>query len=42
MAITSVTRVAHSTVLADFDGTTVLTDPWFSERDLPPGRAPGV
>ncbi len=32
MAIASVTRVTHSTVLADFDGTKVLTDPWFSER----------
>ena len=27
-----VTRVAHSTVLVDFDGHRVLTDPWFSER----------
>jgi L-ascorbate metabolism protein UlaG (beta-lactamase superfamily) len=29
---TTVTRIAHATVLLDFDGTTVLTDPWFSEK----------
>jgi hypothetical protein len=28
----TVTRIAHSTVLIDFDGHRVLTDPWFSER----------
>jgi L-ascorbate metabolism protein UlaG (beta-lactamase superfamily) len=27
-----VTRIAHSCALLDFDGSTVLTDPWFSER----------
>jgi L-ascorbate metabolism protein UlaG (beta-lactamase superfamily) len=27
-----VTRIAHSCVLVDFHGATVLTDPWFSER----------
>ena len=27
-----VTRIDHSCVLVDFDGATVLTDPWFSER----------
>jgi L-ascorbate metabolism protein UlaG (beta-lactamase superfamily) len=27
-----VTRVAHASVLLDFDGETVLTDPWFSEK----------
>jgi L-ascorbate metabolism protein UlaG (beta-lactamase superfamily) len=27
----TVTRVAHATVLVDFDGETVLTDPWFTE-----------
>src|SRR5438105_10519208 len=27
----SVTRVAHATVLVDFDGEVVLTDPWFTE-----------
>jgi L-ascorbate metabolism protein UlaG (beta-lactamase superfamily) len=32
MATVTITRVAHSTVLIDFDGTKVLTDPWFSER----------
>jgi L-ascorbate metabolism protein UlaG (beta-lactamase superfamily) len=26
------TRVAHSTVLLDFDGQCVLTDPWYSEK----------
>lgn len=29
----AVTRVAHSTVLLDFDGEKVLTDPWFSETE---------
>jgi L-ascorbate metabolism protein UlaG (beta-lactamase superfamily) len=28
----TLTRIAHSTVLLDFDGERVLTDPWFSER----------
>jgi L-ascorbate metabolism protein UlaG (beta-lactamase superfamily) len=28
----TVTRVAHATVLIDFDGHRVLTDPWFSEK----------
>jgi L-ascorbate metabolism protein UlaG (beta-lactamase superfamily) len=28
----SVTRVAHASVLLDFDGQYVLTDPWFSEK----------
>jgi L-ascorbate metabolism protein UlaG (beta-lactamase superfamily) len=28
----TVTRIAHSTVLIDFDGHRILTDPWFSER----------
>lgn len=27
----AVTRIAHATVLLDFDGETVLTDPWFTE-----------
>jgi L-ascorbate metabolism protein UlaG (beta-lactamase superfamily) len=31
MALT-VTRVNHSSVLLDFDGRVLLTDPWFSER----------
>lgn len=35
---TTVTRVAHASVLLDFDGTRVLTDPWFSEK---PGYRPG-
>ena len=36
MALT-VTRVAHATVLIDFDGPLLLTDPWFSERTGFPG-----
>lgn len=32
MALTTVTRVAHASVLLDFDGHTILTDPWLSER----------
>jgi L-ascorbate metabolism protein UlaG (beta-lactamase superfamily) len=36
--VTTVSRVAHATVLLDFDGTKVLTDPWLSER---PGYHPG-
>jgi L-ascorbate metabolism protein UlaG (beta-lactamase superfamily) len=28
----TVTRVTHSCVLLDFDGSVVLTDPWFSEK----------
>ena len=32
MALTTVTRVAHACVLLDFDGHTILTDPWLSER----------
>jgi L-ascorbate metabolism protein UlaG (beta-lactamase superfamily) len=28
----TITRVAHSTTLLDFDGETVLTDPWYSEK----------
>jgi L-ascorbate metabolism protein UlaG (beta-lactamase superfamily) len=35
---TSVTRLGHATVLLDFDGVRVLTDPWFSEK---PGYSPG-
>jgi L-ascorbate metabolism protein UlaG (beta-lactamase superfamily) len=29
---TTVRRVVHSSVLLDFDGTRILTDPWLSER----------
>lgn len=29
---TTLTRVAHASVLLDFDGLRVLTDPWFSEK----------
>jgi L-ascorbate metabolism protein UlaG (beta-lactamase superfamily) len=32
MATVTLTRIAHSSVLIDFDGHMVLTDPWFSER----------
>ena len=28
----TVTRIAHATVLLDFDGLRVLTDPWFTEK----------
>jgi len=28
----SITRVTHSSVLLDFDGRVLLTDPWFSEK----------
>lgn len=28
----TVTRIAHATVLIDFDGVRVLTDPWFTEK----------
>jgi L-ascorbate metabolism protein UlaG (beta-lactamase superfamily) len=34
----TLTRVVHSCVLLDFDGTRVLTDPWLSEK---PGYRPG-
>jgi len=32
MATITLIRIAHSSVLIDFDGYQVLTDPWFSER----------
>jgi L-ascorbate metabolism protein UlaG (beta-lactamase superfamily) len=32
MALTTLTRVAHACVLLDFDGHTILTDPWLSEK----------
>ncbi len=32
MASTTLTRVAHACVLLDFDGHTILTDPWLSEK----------
>ena len=32
MSTLTITRIAHSSVLIDFDGYRVLTDPWFSER----------
>lgn len=32
MATLTITRIAHSSVLIDFDGQRVLTDPWFSEK----------
>ena len=34
----TVTRINHASVLLDFDGQTILTDPWFSEK---PGYHPG-
>jgi len=33
MTTLTITRIAHSTVLIDFDGHRVLTDPWFSEKE---------
>jgi L-ascorbate metabolism protein UlaG (beta-lactamase superfamily) len=32
MSTVTITRITHSCVLLDFDGTRILTDPWFSER----------
>jgi L-ascorbate metabolism protein UlaG (beta-lactamase superfamily) len=32
MTTLTITRIAHSSVLIDFDGYRVLTDPWFSEK----------
>ncbi len=32
MALTTLTRVAHACTLLDFDGHTILTDPWLSEK----------
>ena len=32
MATVTLTRIAHSSVLLDFDGAVILTDPWFSEK----------
>lgn len=32
MATVTIRRIAHSCVLIDFDGSQILTDPWFSER----------
>jgi L-ascorbate metabolism protein UlaG (beta-lactamase superfamily)/quinol monooxygenase YgiN len=33
MTTLTITRIAHASVLIDFDGYRVLTDPWFSERE---------
>jgi len=33
MSTLTITRIAYSSVLIDFDGHRVLTDPWLSERD---------
>jgi L-ascorbate metabolism protein UlaG (beta-lactamase superfamily) len=32
MSSLTITRIAHSSVLIDIDGHTILTDPWYSER----------
>jgi L-ascorbate metabolism protein UlaG (beta-lactamase superfamily) len=32
MSTTTLTRVAHASVLLDFDGHKILTDPWLSEK----------
>ncbi|WP_220204273.1 MBL fold metallo-hydrolase [Reticulibacter mediterranei] len=33
MKTLTIIRIAHSSVLIDFDGHSVLTDPWFSEKE---------
>jgi L-ascorbate metabolism protein UlaG (beta-lactamase superfamily) len=33
MSTLTITRIAHSSVLIDFESHRVLTDPWYSERD---------
>jgi L-ascorbate metabolism protein UlaG (beta-lactamase superfamily)/quinol monooxygenase YgiN len=33
MKTLTITRIAHASVLIDFDGHRVLTDPWFSEKE---------
>src|SRR5215472_2103933 len=39
----TITRIAHATTLIDFDGYTILTDPWFSERfTYYPGEPLGI
>jgi L-ascorbate metabolism protein UlaG (beta-lactamase superfamily) len=43
MGTLTITRVAHATVLLDYDGATLLTDPWFSQRfTYYPGEPVGV
>lgn len=32
MSELTITRIAHATVLIDFDGHAILTDPWFSQK----------
>ena len=32
MGTLTITRIAHATVLIDFNGQTILTDPWFSQK----------
>ena len=32
MGVLTLTRIIHSTVLIDFDGNTILTDPWFPQE----------
>lgn len=37
------TRIGHASVLLEFDGTRLLTDPWFSEKSgYHPGEGPGL
>jgi L-ascorbate metabolism protein UlaG (beta-lactamase superfamily) len=43
MSSLTITRIAHATTLIDFDGYTILTDPWFSERfTYYPGEPLGI
>jgi L-ascorbate metabolism protein UlaG (beta-lactamase superfamily) len=43
MSTLTLTRIAHATVLIDFDGHTILTDPWFSQKfTYYPGEPLGV
>ncbi len=43
MGTLTVTRVAHATTLIDYDGSTLLTDPWFSQKfTYYPGEPLGV
>jgi len=37
MGTLTITRVTHASVLLDFDGAAILTDPWFSEKGGFPG-----
>ncbi len=43
MRTLTITRVVHASVLVDFDGSAILTDPWYSERSgYYPGEPVGI